>query len=66
VKGTVKFFNEISQYGFLTDSGGADVFFGRVALPYAAKIRKGAIVEFDVSQDRQGRPCAKTVKLISE
>ena len=66
MKGTVKFFNENKQYGFVTDSGGADVFFDRTALSYAAKISKGATVEYELTQDRAGRSCAKTVKLIRD
>ncbi len=66
MKGTVKFFRESSQFEFITTDSGPDIFFGRQSLPYAARIQPGATVEFETTTDRQGRLCAKTVKLISE
>lgn len=64
LRGTVKFFNESKQYGFLQpdDAQGPDVFFGKTALPFECQIDKGCPVEYELGQDKQGRPRALSVR----
>ena len=67
MRGTVRHFNKIRQYGFVEPATGGDsIFFGRVSLPYDVDLTHGAVVSFDVGSDREGRTVAKNLRLISE
>jgi cold shock CspA family protein len=65
MRGTVKFFDANRQFGFICpigappDDRASNVFFGRHALPYSvAGIDPGASVEYELTQDKQGRTVA--------
>ena len=62
--GTVKFFNEVKGFGFITpDNGGADLFV------HSSGITKGILntddkVSFEASEGEKG-PCATDVQVLS-
>jgi len=59
-KGTVKWFNDVKGYGFITpDDGGKDLFV------HSSEVRSGSLndgqeVEYEVGQGQKG-PCANNV-----
>jgi CspA family cold shock protein len=54
-KGTVKFYNEIKGFGFITpENGGEDVFFHVSAIVHADKVEKGEEVSFDLEKGKKG------------
>lgn len=56
--GTVKWFNEIKGYGFITpDDGGEELFahFSEVKVPGFKTLHENQRVEFDVRQGLKGR-----------
>lgn len=60
--GTVKFFDEVKGFGFITpDEGGNDLFVHVTGLQPGASLQDGDKVEFEVGEGRKG-PCAVQVK----
>ena len=60
--GTVKFFDEMKGFGFITpDDGGKDLFVHITGLQSGASIRDGEKVEFEIGEGQKG-PCAVQVK----
>ena len=52
-KGTVKFFNQIKGFGFITEEGeGKDYFVHSTGL--AEQIKDGDVVEFELEEDPKG------------
>ena len=52
-KGTVKFFNEVKGFGFITEEGeGKDYFVHSTGL--ADRIKDGDSVEFELAEDPKG------------
>jgi Cold shock proteins len=54
--GTVKWFNDAKGFGFITTSGGEDVFvhFSAIQSPGFRSLAEGAQVEFDLVQGPKG------------
>ena len=65
VRGVVKWFDEIKNYGFITpDLGKQDIFFHRTDLDSIEKtVEKGTRVEYEVGQGPKG-PQAKNIRAI--
>jgi len=66
VTGTVKFFNEVRGYGFITpNDGGSDVFVHITAVERAGlkDLAEGQRITFDVEPDKKGKG-PKAVKLV--
>jgi cold shock CspA family protein len=60
---TVKFFDALRGYGFITRPGGGDLFFHAGQLDRDMNDpQKGQCVEFVVGRDRSGRPRAEMVR----
>lgn len=60
--GTVKFYDEVKGFGFITpDEGGNDLFVHVTGLQPGASLQDGDKVEFEVGEGRKG-PCAVQVK----
>src|SRR5215467_813217 len=68
LRGTVRFFDAARGFGFIApDNNGDDVFFGKVGLDLAGIDRfpyAGERLEFEIEQDRLGRPRAGQLEVI--
>ena len=62
MKGTVKFFKEDKQFGFITGEDGKEYFVHKSGLTEGTVINKDDTVEFDVEQGDRG-PKAVNVRL---
>jgi len=63
VTGTVKFFNEVRGYGFITpNDGGSDVFV-HIERAGLKDLAEGQRITFDVEPDKKGKG-PKAVKLV--
>lgn len=62
-KGTVKWFDTKRGFGFVTDDDGVDYFvhFSQIRMEGFKKLQTGQEVEFEVSEDGQGRTVAAEV-----
>ena len=66
-QGTVKFFNDMKGFGFITpDGGGTDAFVHVSALEASGmrSLAQNQRVEYDLAPDRRGRESATNVKAI--
>ena len=61
MKGTVKFFNEMKGFGFITGEDGKDVFVHQSALEEDVTLNENDSVTFDVEEGDRG-PKAVNVK----
>ena len=62
MKGTVKFFNEIKEFGFITGDDGKEYFVHKSGLADDTNLDKGDKVDFEVEKGDRG-PKAVKVKL---
>ena len=65
-QGTVKFFNKMKGFGFITQEGGNDAFVHISAVEAAglSGLDSDQRVSFDLEPDRRGRESATNLKLI--
>jgi cold shock protein len=61
MKGTVKFFNDMKGFGFITAEDGKEVFVHKSALDEGVTLQENDTVTFDVEQGDRG-PKAVNVK----
>lgn len=66
-RGTVKWFNDVKGYGFITDENGNDVFvyYSSIQMEGRKSLNQNDIVEFEIGEDITGRTQAVNVKRIS-
>jgi cold shock protein len=64
MKGTVKFFNDMKGFGFITPEEGDDVFVHQTDLKEGTTLHENDSVKFDVEQGERG-PKAVNVELAS-
>lgn len=67
MKGTVKWFNDVKGYGFITDEGGKDHFVHYTCIQMEGRksLDENDIVEFEIGEGKDGRTQAVNVKRIS-
>ncbi len=66
-QGTVKFFNDMKGFGFITPDGGGNDAFVHISALEAAGLRSLAQnqrVEYELAPDRRGRESATNVKAL--
>lgn len=63
MRGTVKWFDAGKGFGFLTDEDGEDYFvhYSQIRMDGFKKLQPGQNVEFELSEDNQGRMTAVEV-----
>lgn len=67
MEGTVKWFNNLKNFGFITPSdGGKDVFVHRTGLKEGERITENDKVSFDVKDGERGPQAINVAKLKSE
>lgn len=64
--GTVKFYNDVRGYGFIQQSGGADIFVHASALRESGidMLREGDTVAYEIVPTRGGKTKATSLRLI--
>ena len=65
-RGTVKWFNDVKGYGFITDENGNDVFvyYSSIQMEGRKSLNQNDIVEFEIGEDTTGRTQAVNVQPI--
>ena len=66
VEGTVKFFNEMKNFGFIDGDDGKSYFVHRSALKEGTTIREGDRVSFDAAQGEKGLKAENVQKIEGE
>ena len=68
MKGTVKFFDGTTGWGFITDESGNDVFvhYSSIQMEGSKSLNQNDVVEFEIGEDKDGRTQAVNVKVVSE
>ncbi len=62
MKGKVKFFNEIKQFGFIAGEDGKEYFVHATGLIAGIKVKEGDEVTFEVEQGDKGPKAIKVAK----
>lgn len=62
MKGTVKFFNEVKEFGFITGEDGKDYFVHKTALANGESLDKEDKVSFEVEKGDRGPKAVKVTK----
>lgn len=62
MKGTVKFFNSMKGFGFISGEDGKEYFVHKTGLAQGDSLDEGASVEFDVEQGDRGLKAVKVSK----
>ena len=62
MKGKVKFFNEMKEFGFITGEDGKDYFVHKSALSEDVSLTENDEVSFDVEKGDRGLKAVKVVK----
>jgi CspA family cold shock protein len=55
MKGTVKWYNDMKGYGFLTGEDGKDTYVHRTAIPTGMNLVQGDQVEYDIEDSERGQ-----------
>lgn len=63
MNGTVKFFNTVKGFGFISGEDGKDYFAHSTSLTAGVSVKEGDKVSFDVEQGDKGPKAVKVVKV---
>jgi CspA family cold shock protein len=65
-EGTVKFFNALKGFGFITTTSGEDIFFHKSSVNYTGfsdTLKKGDRVRFEIKEEQKGKRAFKINKI---
>lgn len=62
MNGTVKFFNDMKGFGFISGEDGKDYFVHSTSLTSGVTLKEGDVVSFDVEQGEKGPKAVKVAK----
>ena len=54
MKGTVKFYNDMKGFGFITGEDGKETFFHRTSIPTEINLHEGDQVEYQIEDSERG------------
>ena len=63
MKGTVKWYNAMKGYGFITGEDGKDIFVHRSAIPEGTSLYEGDKVEYEIGDTERGSQARDIKKL---
>jgi len=63
MKGTVKWYNDMKGFGFLSNEDGNDVFVHRSAIPAGTGLYEGDQVEYEIEDSDRGKRAINVKKL---
>ena len=63
MKGTVKWYNAMKGFGFISNEDGTDVFVHRTAIPMETGLYEGDQVEYDIEDSDRGQRAINVKKL---
>ena len=66
IKGTVKFFNALKGFGFITSETGEEIFFHKTNVKntgFREKLVEGDSVEFELKQEQKGKRAYNIVRV---
>ena len=63
MKGTVKWYNAMKGYGFITGEDGKDIFVHRSAIPEGTTLYEGDEVEYEIGDTERGSQARDIKKL---
>lgn len=68
MKGTVKFFDGVKGWGFITDENANDVFvhYSNIAMEGRKFLNPKDVVEFEIGEGKDGRTQAVNVRVVTE
>jgi len=61
MKGTVKFYNDMKGFGFITGEDGKETFVHRTSIPAETNLHEGDQVEYQIEDSERG-PRATNIK----
>jgi len=63
MKGTVKWYNDMKGFGFISNEDGKDVFVHRTAIPMGTGLYEGDQVEYDIEDSDRGQRAINLKKM---
>jgi cold shock protein len=62
MKGTVKWYNDMKGYGFITGEDGNEVFFHRTLIPVGTTLSEGDQIEYSAETSERGQRATQIAK----
>ncbi len=62
MKGTVKWYNDMKGFGFLTGEDGKDTYVHRTAIPAGASLHEGDQVEYQIEETDRGTRATNLIR----
>jgi CspA family cold shock protein len=63
MKGTVKWYNDMKGFGFISNEDGKDVFVHRTSIPMGTDLYEGDQVEYEIEDSERGKKAIDVKKL---
>ena len=62
MKGTVKWYNDMKGFGFITGEDGKETFVHRTSIPTGTNLREGDHVEYQIEDSERGQRATNVSK----